>query len=61
MRCSALIDTLHVADDSTFLGAIGGTGGTPFNRIECPAQLAATGFAVRTGAFVDQLKLICGQ
>ncbi len=61
LRCSALTDALHVADDSAFRGAVGGTGGAPFNRIECPAKLAATGFALRTGAFVDQIKLVCGQ
>jgi hypothetical protein len=61
VRCGALTDAAHVADDSAFVGALGGNGGAPFTRIECPAQLAATGFAVRAGAYVDQIKLICGQ
>jgi hypothetical protein len=60
LRCSALTSATTVADDSDFLGSVGGTGGDEFDRIDCPSHLAATGFAVRSGAYVDQLKLICG-
>ncbi|UXI66433.1 S8 family serine peptidase [Tahibacter amnicola] len=61
VRCSPLASASTVTDTSSLLGGAGGNGGAEFGRIECPARLAATGFAVRRGGVVDQLKLICGR
>jgi serine protease len=60
LRCRALLDADSTTGRASVLVAVGGNGGSEFGRIDCPADLAATGFAVRTGAYVDQLKLICG-
>lgn len=59
--CRALADASHVAGDSASAGAVGGYGGRAFARIECPVELAASALAVRTGAYVDQVKLVCGR
>ncbi|HEU4664310.1 MAG TPA: S8 family serine peptidase [Dokdonella sp.] len=61
LRCATLDAAGTVRDDATFLGSVGGTGGSEFTRITCPARLAASGFAVRSASYVDQIKLICGQ
>jgi serine protease len=60
VRCKALDSATTVTGDEDVLGRVGGNGGTEFGVIRCPAQLAATGFAVRAGGYVDQLKLRCG-
>lgn len=61
LRCATLDSAGMVRDDARFLGSVGGTGGNEFARITCPAHLAASGFGVRSGSYVDQIKLICGQ
>lgn len=60
IRCRPLASATHTSGEEVSGGVVGGTGGTEFGRIACPADLAAIGFAVRTGTYVDQLKLICG-
>lgn len=60
IRCRPLANQTSTTGEEVSGGVVGGNGGTEFGRIACPADLAATGFAVRTGAYVDQLKLICG-
>lgn len=60
IRCRPLASETSTTGEEISGGVVGGNGGTEFGRIACPTDLAATGFAVRTGAYVDQLKLICG-
>jgi len=60
IRCRPLASETSTTGEEILGGVVGGNGGTEFGRIACPTDLAATGFAVRTGAYVDQLKLICG-
>jgi hypothetical protein len=61
LRCRPLASATTATGDEAFLGGVGGNGGGEFERLSCPGDLVASGFAVRTGAYVDQIKLICGQ
>ena len=60
IRCKPLASLTATTGEEEFLGGVGGNGGNEFGRITCPGNLPASGFAVRTGAFVDQIKLRCG-
>jgi len=60
IRCRAIAGLDLMTGDDDALGSVGGNGGEEFGTINCPANLPALGFGVRTGAFVDRLGLICG-
>jgi hypothetical protein len=41
------------------LTMIGGTGGTPFEPLECPAGTLGVGLNLRSGFYIDMLQLVC--
>ena len=42
------------------LPVVGGPGGDPFPRVDCPAGEVARGVNLRTGFYVDLIQLVCG-
>lgn len=61
LRCRDLTGPQQLSGASSVAGTVGGTGGDPFDRIDCPSNLPARGFAATGAGVVDSLKLVCGQ
>jgi hypothetical protein len=53
---AALTLRLGAAHD---LAEVGGTGGTPFDPIDCPTGTLAVGLNLRSGFYIDMLQLVC--
>jgi hypothetical protein len=41
------------------LEPVGGSGGTPFDPLDCPAGTLAVGLNLRSGFYIDMLQLVC--
>lgn len=61
LRCRDLTSNLQLGGTAAVAGTVGGTGGDPFDRIDCPANLPARGFVARGAGVVDGVKLVCGR